>query len=328
MRFLGTGVNVGQQQSWLVESDTFVIESVLSKCFAEGLRDYFPLVNRLRSSQRIVVITDFSGPELQQSYTTGILVADYNDLMHWYQTDLSAWRATEKVPGTIGYKKITDTDERDLIRLNRFLQCASRLPGILVTVTVPKNPKRFFTKKGDCTANEHRILRGKLGDKTFESLRRFATFLSVVLKPIHRSDQHLLWLCDHDDIIADESICNTTQLHIAAQLGAVLGRPTLPGLVKPSDIVNTMAAEDVLAVPDVAAGAIGEYLQASHIHYGHHGLDGGYGPPPNVKSKATEIAIWFGMKETQLVKLALSLDPAECLAMLHPFEYHPIDSGC
>ena len=185
----------------------------------------------------------------------------------------------------------------------------------------------MFTRKGDCQSDELKSLRGRLKDAPFESLRRFATALAVVLKPIHQPAQELIWLCDHDDIIANDDLAVTSQKYLAGHLGATTGFNTLPALVRPSNLnagLARTAGEDILAIPDLAAGGIGEYLEASHRHFGRHGIDEELGAPPGAKSKATEIAVWFGFLDAPLAKVALSVDPVTNQAIAHRIENQPV----
>lgn len=322
---------MARHESWIIRSPRFSLEEALSRCLADALDRRFPLVNRLRSSRRLHISTDFSWSESKQFVTAGILVSDFDDLMAWNRSDLASWRSGDaRTSDSIGYKKITDGDIRDLVRMNSFLRCADRLPGLLVTFTVPTGEKYVFTRKGDCESDELRTLRGRLKDSPFESLRRFATALSVVLKPIHHPDQDLIWLCDHDDIIANDEIALTTQRYLAGHIGATTGFNTLPALVKPSGLnpgIARAAGEDVLAISDLAAGGIGEYLGASRRHFGRSGIDEALGVPPGVKLKATEITVWFGVLDSPLSKVALSVDPQTNQAIVHRIDNQPVAAG-
>ena len=319
---------MARHEPWNIRSPDFSQEEALIECLAGALVERFPIVNRLRCSPRLEICTDFSLSESRKFVTVGILVTDFDDLMSWNQNDLVPWRSGDRRSGdSIGYKKITDGDIRDLVRMNGFLRCADRLPGLLVTLTLPTAEKYVFTRKGDCQSDELKSLRGRLKDAQFESLRRFATALAVVLKPVHHPHQELLWLCDHDEIIANDEIAMTTQRYLAGHIGATTGFNTLPLLVKPSDLdlgLARTAGEDVLAVPDLAAGGIGEYLEACRRHFGRNGIDEELGVPPGAKAKATEMAVWFGFRNKQLAKVALSVDPATNQAMVHRIENQPV----
>lgn len=309
------------RNSWLIRSDVFTREVALSEGLAKALAQRFALVNHLRTSPRIVIATDWS--ESHGFFSDGILVADYMDFMHWCRTDLAHWRATERFPDSISYKKITSGDERDLLRLNRFLRCANFLPGILITGSVPRNPKRIFANKEDCREGPNSELRGRLGDKSFEKLRRFGTFLSVTLKPIRRPGQEIIWLSDPDEIIANESIRITAQRYLAGHLSAVTGVDTLLAAITPPDLDNEIAGEDILAIPDIAAGAMGEYIETCLKFHGSHGIDADLTLPPMTRDKATEVALWFGLQQTSLAKVALSLNPDESQAILHVVHNEP-----
>jgi hypothetical protein len=303
-------------------------ESALSRQVAEALMsDGWNRLQRLRLASDLLFATDFSRSSSGGTTTVGILIVDLKDLHTWQTLERGRWRQSLRYPEqTVSYKKFRRS-ENDLRELNRFLSATLSLPGFLVTGTVPTNPCYIFTEKDAC--HEHPDLVKFRGWKspTFESLRRLAVFLAPALRPFARPGQNLHWLCDHDDILATDEHRKLSPTFLAGYLSALVGTDRSVALYEP-DIAKSrdsrLAVEDVLAIPDVAAGGIGDYLDLNLQFYGSEGIDDpdGQPEPPGMKPKASQVFSWFGHSPGNLRRVALKIDPATSQAILYSIDLH------
>ena len=308
----------------------FPMHRALSQMLSTVLAEQLETVKRLQSAKALVIASDFSATNKTAvnsgqlnglTRTVGLVICALDDLKSWTNGPRNKWRSEAKYPeDTISYKKVSSS-ESDLEEMSRFLYCAVKLPGLAVTCTLPKTPEFVFTKKND--SKEHAELEEfrKWKPGVFESLMRFFAVATVALTPVLCEGQTLHWLSDNDDIVANDSFAKSAAFWFGLELRALTGVLVPPILTVPRSIQPEyrLMFEDVLSICDLAAGGMGEYLERCKEEYGL--VQGGpLGPPPLLRVKAEEIALWFGADEGSLVRVPLQLEPISKIVMVHQID--------
>lgn len=121
---------------------------------------------------------------------------------------------------------------------------------------------------------------------------------------------HTSWITDQDDIVANSARLDDAH-QFAARLSSIYVQHQLGDFAMntPAGVFNELSFEDYLAIPDLAAGMIGEVLATSRPRQLNS-------PPPldgtNLLSqKADIIADWFWHNDGTLKKSCILIQRAE-----------------
>lgn len=307
-------------------------EQALRHAVEDAFPESHPTLQRLRATERLCIAYDASktAPTTAQpnspnadNETIALLITTFDDLMRWHHSSRKEWRAGLKHPERrMKYSQIRTRSGQHLDLLNSFLRTCSMLPGLVLTLTIPSSPKFVFTAKGDVSQHPNLADFRNWRPSVFERLVRRASFIGVALSSVLSSRQKLFWLSDDDDIIATPKQSAQAQDFIRSWSSA-LNRQDLDFNIVPLELIHDkLAIEDVLSIPDVSAGGIGEYRKQCTLAYGP--ADRIWLPkPPHVFLKASEVACWFGLNDGSLRKGAFSYDPASKRVLSHRYSVEP-----
>src|SRR5262249_19657785 len=135
--------------------------------------------------------------------------------------------------------------------LREFLAAASLLNGVLVCVGVEKSLS--LSRRCQFPPLQH-----PWPPDVREKLLRICLFASSLVDGLKGEDRDLYWLTDDDAIVATENAKNDAALLMGSMLHASpTGNPTLH-LGIGSGFDDGTRAEDLLSIPDLAAGAHSE----------------------------------------------------------------------
>lgn len=290
----------------------------LSGALAHHLLGQQAALEDLSCSPNVICATDFSTVTLKSYKTyvsTGVLLITVKEMARWMTGARADFRRKDRFTGErVSYKKVSDRTDH-LERLSAFLECAGRIKGILITITVPTDPPYLFSNKSDLATNPNLAHLESWDTRAFESLVRTANLLMVCCTPFLRENQTLCWLCDNDELFANERHGDDTVGFVRSYLKGVVCRSANIGAITPSSVFlnNPLAAEDLLSVTDIVAGAMGDITAMSERELGSKMLEGWHRVPAG-KTKSNKVVDWLSDESLPLVRLCLSLDPRNGLA--------------
>jgi hypothetical protein len=141
------------------------------------------------------------------------------------------------------------------------LKAADSLRGWCVTVAVHKSLGWLVSDKASCELWKREVeLRSNWNAAQFENMLRIVHFLSILLSEILVDCHSVEWVSDQDEIFANEDRCIDVTKVLRLSLGSYLPKASAKILVGSSEIDTCHGGvEDLLAIPDLAAGAVGDF---------------------------------------------------------------------
>ncbi len=208
----------------------------------------------------------------------------------------------------MSFKNLNDIYRRRA--LIPFLEAAESLSGHVVAVAVSKELKQLSTQRSamGIWKRLHGVHAG-WDAKAFEEMARVAHFFSLFLSVWSSPGMNISWMTDEDDIVA-----NAGRLEDAHQFAARLSGIYVPHSLgefmmnTPAVIADESAFEDFLAIPDLAAGMLGEVLSINSSDEAIR-RPGMHGQKP-LTQKSDTIADWFWHSTGTLKKTCILIDRA------------------
>jgi hypothetical protein len=149
-------------------------------------------------------------------------------------------------------------------KLQPFLAAADSLNGWCVTIAVHKSLKSLVSNEESYKLwKREGNLQGTWNPQQFENMLRIVHFLSVVLAEIMGNCNCIEWVSDQDEIFANDARCLDATKVLKLSLGTYVPNATANLLVGTS-VIDTghRGIEDLLAIPDLAAGAVADFASA------------------------------------------------------------------
>ncbi len=146
--------------------------------------------------------------------------------------------------------------------------------------------------------------------RAFEEMVRVSHFFSLFLAAWSSPNMNISWMTDEDDIVANaerlddahQFAARLSTLHVPHQLGEFM-------MNTPAVMPDELMFEDFLAIPDLAAGMIGEVLKTKAANQFKAGLSASNNQPLTEKSDI--VADWFWHNSGTLKKTCILIDQAE-----------------
>jgi hypothetical protein len=192
-----------------------------------------------------------------------------------------------------------------------FLQSADSICGHLVALVVTKQLANLSWRGVyDETAPKRLGLRGVWKKSSFEAMFRSAQMFALMLNVWSRPWMDVTWISDQDEIVA-----NDDRLDDAQQLAARLSTQLVPhhlGVFSMNSTAiddDSRAFEDLVAVPDLAAGMLSEVASG---FVSTHPLASEYSikPAMHLSQKAEVISDWFWWPHANLKRTCIVIDKA------------------
>lgn len=290
----------------------------LSEALAVRLLNESDSLRRLQQSKHVLCATDFSrttGPDGRSYVTTGLLLTTPEAYRTWITGPRDRFRSADSFGRQkISYKEIRARSDHEA-RLGSFLAAAGKLEGILLTISVHDIAGGVFTRRTDSQTHANLELFRDWPPHVFESLVRTANLLMASCAPVLTKGQTLCWICDDDEIFANDDIGRATLGFVEGFMEGVVCDGVTVASITPSSkyLIDSLKAEDILAISDVAAGAMGDLQVESDARYGFPPLEEWVGAPSR-KVKSQLVTGWFADPGPQLVRIALALDSKENMA--------------
>ncbi len=236
--------------------------------------------------------SDYGGSHRASRFRTyGFLVADADASPEW-PTRCSRVREAFLSDGRrMSFKNLNDSRRRKA--LVPFLEASESFEGQVIVVAVTKE-LTYLTTNGNSLEIWKSLhgARAKWDPRSFEEMSRTAHFVSLFLLAWSSPHMHVSWITDDDDIVA-----NSDRLEDAHQFAAQICGMYVPHQLgefmmnTPAVAVQEPFFEDFLAIPDLAAGMVGEVLGVESLEGGIRSSGEQRQKPLSQKSEI--IADWF-----------------------------------
>lgn len=211
---------------------------------------------------------------------------------------------------TMSYKGLNDKRKRD--SLLPFLDAANCIHGLLLNVAVHRELQEFKFENAEFEHWNSAYLTGHWKRRTFEKAMTVATLFAFGISGYSDSSTTVTWLTDND-AIAESADRRHDLLRLArARIERIaMEAPLSMRLQVPSTTeLPKQAAEDLLSIPDLAAGCVADIINE---HYARHGVldifDDFVISGEFEKEKDHLICQWLRRTGEPLKKLTVSLYP-------------------
>lgn len=251
--------------------------------------------------------SDYSGSHNGSQFRTyGFVVVDADASPEWPSRCRKSRSAFLPDGRRMAFKSLNDSQRRRA--LIPFLEASEAINGHVVVVAISKKLTRVSTHQGSIATWEAlHGLRAKWDLRAFEEMVRISHFFSLFLAAWSSPEMDISWITDEDDIVA-----NADRLDDAHQFAARLSTVHVPHhlgefmMNTPAVMPDEVMFEDFLAIPDLAAGMIGEVLKAKAINQFEADLN--IQKEQLLTKKSDTIADWFWHNSGTLKKACILID--------------------
>lgn len=272
-----------------------------SRTIAEAERRRSIRLPTLEDAPALLMASDSSGSHRASSHLVhAFLIADPRTMSSW-----DSWRSAVRgrwlADGRrISYKSLGDRQQR--AALPGFLGAAATICGALVVLAVDKRLGSLFAERPRLRNPEFPRWQAATLDKALVLIH----LASLLLAGFSADGQDVLWISDEDDFVADDQ-----RLADFVKAFAWVSSHYLPHRLRHLRIGTTRSdtgrrdVEDLVAIPDLVAGAWGGLLQAYRAE--GTGLSRVIAPAPRrLPVKANEVLTWF-LKGGALCRVAFEI---------------------
>lgn len=239
------------------------------------------------------IASDYSGAHRgSRFFLIGVHIGDSRDSLDWERQRLAVRQQYLGDGRRMSFKALNDGHRR--AALIPFLNAADAIRGVSVVFAIDKRLRHFASFDGfhEGLKERHMIL----GNWTSRSLERMITvthIISVLLGLVTKEGQNVTWISDADDLFATEvhkrdcakMMGTFTGLYVRHRMGQMsMGTTDLDE--------GDRLEEDLTAIPDLAAGAVGELFNKMYLEFGKvPGIT--TFAPRNLSRKSDLITSWF-----------------------------------
>lgn len=262
------------------------------KCFP----DTFP---NLRNSKGLFLASDYSGDDKSAKFDAiAFLIMPFHSINEWHQKSQSIRKKYLHDKRTISYKKLGDR-KRDNALLP-YLSEANSIEGLIVVALVDKKIKSMFDSSSQTLIKDPQFAAYSDWDaKSFEKMMRTVHFVTCFLSGLAQKGQDIIWISDNDSMMPNDQRLGDFRgvfLQILDQFGWL----RFPNVVIETGNSNTLL-EDIIAIPDLAAGALVHLLDEWVELVNALALGISIPTPSTLKPKTKRLLKWLE-DETQPLK--------------------------
>jgi hypothetical protein len=257
----------------------------------------------------ITVGSDYSGQHRASKYEVyAFVIADLNRAYDWEFSRRQVRETFLRDGRRFSFKNLNDS--KRAAALPTFLRAIDLIPGLLLVILVEKTVGTLFVEssieESDHLAYELSLWPLHVNERLFRILH----FNSLLIAGLTHPRQHVLWITDQDDVVANETMHRqaiaTFGRTISHYLEHDLGHVRVATTKSDS---GTRDIEDFVAVADFAAGAISEILSAYQNSSMPIVQRIAMMPPQNLSAKTRMLSDWFSAEGVALRRLVISIDP-------------------
>lgn len=207
----------------------------------------------LNDGSPLILACDHSGEHATPEFRVlSFLVTTYRSVAAW-----DPLRVAVRQKHLADGRRMSFKGLNDALRINAFstfLDAASQLNGVLYCVGVEKG---FAFPKDTLPPLQH--------DWTHDTLNKLVevcVFGGVLINGLRTQGQHVHWITDDDSTVANDRAMADASSLMSGILRKYPGENPQLGLGVASRFEDDRRAEDLVAIPDLAAGAYSEFLTA------------------------------------------------------------------
>lgn len=271
----------------------------------------------LHRGNLLLIGSDYSGQHKTSAYEAmAFLIADWSSSVRWRAAQSIIRSVLMPDDRRFGFKHMNDGVRLQV--LPRLLSAADSISGLMLVVLLHKSLGDLFSPSVDLKLLDDRLKpMASWPASTLERALRACHFVSLLLGGLSRAGQHVVWITDADDIVANE----VRHRQLVALFGAV-SAPYLSHDLGHMRIATTASdagkrdVEDFVSIADLAAGAVCDTLNAydrSQIKLANALIS----PiPPTLKATSRQLMNWWATGGAPLKRLALHLEPGSSSAKI------------
>ena len=253
-----------------------------------------------KNSKSLFLFSDYSGEHKEANYTTySFLLADETSVSSFDADRLSVRAKFLPDNRTFSFKKLNDKYRSNA--LEDFTRASDRINGILFSFAINKKAFLFEETIPDNNLGKQiSNLKPNVVNKMITASHLGAYLVSSLAFP----DQNIMWFTDNDSISANDKTTTILTQVFATSISNIvdfnLGNLRC-GSAK-CDMGNNQI-EDLLAIPDFAAGMISEQLAKHQYTQNMFCISS-----PTMSPKMLKLAWWYSDSSTNLKKFLTVLD--------------------
>jgi hypothetical protein len=288
----------------------FGLADIISDTIAESGHVHKNCLHELRGADTLLLFSDYGGAHKEAHYEVlSFLVTTVLGIRE-FDTERRLLRAgglgTER---RMAFKSLNDKVR--MRNLGAFLETANLLQGLLVNFAIDKRALgRFDEEYQSDTAVG---LLGPWAQRSFRKLTRVGHLAGILLEGVRHEGQNLVWITDEDEIAPNvHKHAEATKLlghFLSSYLSGNMGHFRFGTTASDN---GDLLVEDLAAIPDLAAGCLGEILSILAPHPASSSIARLFFPvntdlPPKVK----DIATWLGGPSGIVRKINLVVDEGD-----------------
>ncbi|WP_140793852.1 hypothetical protein [Myxococcus xanthus] len=266
------------------------------------------LLTSLRGGKTLLVASDYGGEHAKASFRSlSFLVADLEGCGLWEDLRVSVRRQFLRDLRRMAFKSLRDKRRADA--LVPFLRSADCIPGVLATFLIDRRIKTVFMKTPPEEIEDPNLSPETWNPKVFEKLCLLGHIGGLLVSGLSAPYQDVLWITDEDEIAPNKEQHYRAAKVIGTQMLGYsphnMGHFRL-GTTK-SD-TGKLDLEDLVAVPDLAAGAMADVLDELYKNKSMPQDRFLIPPSKTTSSKALKIAGWMAERDRFLKRLVFFVE--------------------
>lgn len=282
--------------------------NTLSHIFVEIETQDQNALSNLRAADCLFVGSDYGGEHTGAIYhTITFLMADIAECAAWQIP-----RERIRINRLLRRRRMAFKNMNDSVRAKAFtdfLESANMIRGMLIVFAIHKGSGSLFGSgdRLDPTTHDFEPLR-TLSAPIAEKFMRVVSLLGFLIAGFSAPGQNVLWVTDEDAIAANEYRVR----HLVDAL-ALVSSNLLDHDLRHLRVATAkqdkgdLSIEDLLAIPDIAAGGLSDALSAMFAH----------GAPPSgfefprsnaVSAKGRKVLDWFSDNTQPLKRMCVLID--------------------
>ncbi len=259
----------------------------------------------IRDFQACCITSDYSGSHKESKYNTySFLLGDIPKFSLWDQKRSKFRKEKFHDIEKVSFKNFNKKWYSKL--LPEFLSIANNYEGILFNFIIEKKIKNIV--KYDISPNKFPefvyAVNNSWNNKSFERLSIIATLGSILVRGLSASDHDVFWITDQDEIAPNSEKHD----HAGHLITHYLGRyfPEKKGkliFLTTESKIDEYMFDDLVSIPDVAAGALCEYFNYMKKINATIGMKLSLPIFDKLSNKTRSILFWVSKNSKSLKKL-------------------------
>jgi hypothetical protein len=261
----------------------------------------------MRAAGNLLLASDYSGQHPGATHECiSVLLTDDRASARWNRERINIRTRFLNDGRRMSFKTLND--RRRAEALDSFLDAANTVRGLLISVVIARKLGSLFVSElgpASVDFSEYAVWRPKV----FERLLRVVHLIGLLLAGLSAPQQNVLWITDEDEIAP-----NRDRLNQVASIFSTVVSHYLPHSLGHCRIGTTnidmpdRALEDLVAIPDLAAGALSEVLKRYRAGGPFARDDFLLARPDGITMKGRRMMNWFADATQPLKRFVLVID--------------------